>query len=210
MMTENIENVPILNIKVSVQKCRKSLNDTRHLTPGPRNRNFSSVDFKSLGEKQPNFDSDKEICATARLESSLGTRSAVVSRDRLRTSKKEIESEDLSNLIQKSHPNNPNVLIQPSQSYACFKNPLREQILSLYGAEKESSKSYDTKKRQTSVPYVINRQELKKLPPQIIDRAGSSYRNMSERNRFERNSIEINKLRLSLGKDEARDRATCL
>ena len=210
MKQENLDNVPILNFKVSVQNYRKSLHSTQRLTPQPRNRSLNNIDFKSSIENQRIFDSSQEIAARARFDNSLGNRSAVVSRDRLRTSKKQTSLEDLSDFIDRNHPTNPNVLIKASHSNACLKNPLREQIHALYGVEKENSKSCENQKRQTIVPYVINKQEFKKLPPKIINRAGSSYRNLSERDRFERNSIEIYKLRLSLGKDEARDRATCL
>lgn len=210
MNRENIDNVPLLNFKVTVQNCRKSLHSTQRLTPDARNRSLNNFDFRSSIESQRVSDSNQEIPPRARYENSLGTRSGVVSRDRLRTRKKQSSLEDLSDLIDRNNPTNSNILIKASQSNYCLKNQLREQIHGLYGVEKENSKSYEIQKRQALVPYVMNKQEFKRLPPKIINRAGSSYRNLSERDRYERNSIEIYKLRLSIGKDEARDRAICL
>lgn len=210
MKRENLDNIPILDLKVTVQNFKKSLNSTRRLTPEPRNRNSNSINFRSSLENQRIFYSNQEISARARFEKSLEARSSIISRERLRPYKKETDLADISDYIHRNNPTDQNALIQASQITASLKDQLREQIHALCRVEKEDSKSSEIKKRQTLVPYVINKQEFKRLPPQIINRAGSSYRNLSERDRFERNSIEINKLRLSLGKEKARDRAICL
>lgn len=201
---EHLTSQSIVDVRDSIQNLRNHMYSAQRLTSPPRHTNLNQTILKPLHHMKHLDNQNSELSSPSKpLDASPRSQSSKHLKNKFKKTHRHSNSLDLDKI-------KTTVPTEQSQNLMSIKKPLRDYLTSLYKAETNNGKTYNPKPRQTVVPYVVNRNEFKKMPAHISIRTGNLYKNLSERNRLQKNLLEINKLRALLSKDLDKDRAVCL